>query len=315
MDTLAPPLEDEKGKELKSHPGISRTTIHGWPSFFLGSPFLAVGIVIGCLYFGVIEYSPKSLHAPGWVLGVFGFMFFLAGASFMGHGLVGVWQKARLEDAKRKRTASPWLWDYPWHALGISENKLKEALHSIFLLVVFCVFLAPFNWWAFFSNQSVFFLKFIVCFFNLICGLGVGINFYKKWALYLKYGNSRLQFQEFPFFLGNKIRVSLIGLPANAEQVECHLRCIEERYEIRGSGRNRSSKVVCYEKFSDTKTIHGSMVRNQEKFFLQWILPHDKNLKTVLSQRPAIFWELEVKAETPGVNYHSRFLVPVYAKG
>ncbi len=314
LETQAPPLEDEIGKELRSHSGISRTTIHGWPSVFFGSPFLAAGIVISCLYLGVIEYSSRSLHAPEWILGVFGFMFFLAGASLMGHGLLGVRQRALLKDAKKNRTSSPWLWDYPWHALGISENKLKEALHSIFLLVVFSVFLAPFNWWAFFSNQSEILLKLIVGFFDLVCGLGVGINFYKKWALYLKYGNSRLQFRDFPFFLGNKISVGLIGLPKNAEQVECHLRCIEERYEIRGSGRNRSSKVVCYEKYRDTKKIHGSKVLNQEKLSLEWKLPNDKDLKSILSERPAKFWELEVKAETPGVDYHSRFLLPVYVK-
>jgi hypothetical protein len=43
-------------------------------------------------------------------------------------------------------------------------------------------------------------------------------------------------------------------------------------------------------------------------------LPTDDDLNSGLSERPAKFWELEVEAKTPGVDYHERFLLPVYAK-
>jgi hypothetical protein len=48
---------------------------------------------------------------------------------------------------------------------------------------------------------------------------------------------------------------------------------------------------------------------------MEWDLPNEADLTTALSQRPARFWELEVRADTPGVDYHSRFLLPVYAGG
>jgi hypothetical protein len=47
---------------------------------------------------------------------------------------------------------------------------------------------------------------------------------------------------------------------------------------------------------------------------MEWPLPNDAELSTQLNGRPAKFWELEVKAKTPGVDYHERFLLPIYAK-
>ena len=49
-------------------------------------------------------------------------------------------------------------------------------------------------------------------------------------------------------------------------------------------------------------------------FAVEWPLPTQGQWTTTLSERPARFWELEVKADTPGVDYHSRFLLPIYVR-
>ena len=91
------------------------------------------------------------------------------------------------------------------------------------------------------------------------------------------------------------------------------MRFVEEQYETRGSGKNRSQQVICYQRYHENRTLKGKDISPSGTLSLEWDLPNEAELTTSLSHRPARFWELEVKADTPGVDYHSRFLLPVYA--
>lgn len=300
--------------ELKGRTPVSRTTIHGWPSIIFGFPFAGAGGFILMIAIEWVRVPPSSVHAPLWVIGVFGTMFLLAGLSFIWHGGQGLRRRAQIADAKRGRVASPWLWDYEWQALGISDNKFNKVIHALVMIAVFSAFLAPFHWWAFVSDDGDMFVKVFVIVFDLICGFGCGYYLISNSALYLKYGNSRLKFSSFPFYLGEEIAVVLDGLPAPIKQMQVDLRFIEEKYETRRRGRKRESVVVCYQLFHESRIFKGNAVSPSGTFALRMPLPDEPEFTTTLSQRPARFWELEVKADTPGVDYHSRFLLPVYEK-
>ena len=191
--------------ELHGRQPVSRTTIHGWPSVLFGSPFAGAGTFILLIGLGKIEMDPGKIHAPMWVISACGLMFLLAGLWLIWHGLDGVRRKAKIKNVKTTRASSPWLWDYEWQALGISDNKLKKVLHGFIMLSIVSVFLAPFNWWAFYSNEGPLMVKIIVVIFDLIFGLGGGYYFFHNLALYLKYGNSRLRFGSFPVLLGDRL--------------------------------------------------------------------------------------------------------------
>jgi hypothetical protein len=301
--------------QLNNRQPVSRTTIHGWPSFFFGLPFAGMGTFILLMGLGKIEVDPGKVHAPMWIIALFGLLFVLAGLSFIWHGLDGVRRKAKIKIVKTTRASSPWLWDYEWQALGISDNKLKKVMHGLIMLIVVGAFLAPFHWWAFVSDEGSFMVKAMVVFFDLVFGLGGGYYFLNNLALFLKYGNSRLRFSSFPFLLGDTLSVVLVGLPSEINQLQLNLRFIEEQYETRGSGRNKESRVVCYQLYHEERILRGREVAPSGKLSLEWDLPNEPEMTSTLSQRPARFWELEVKADTPGVDYHSRFLLPVYARG
>lgn len=301
--------------QLNNRQPVSRTTIHGWPSFFFGLPFAGMGTFILLMGLGKIEVDPGKVHAPMWIIALFGLLFVLAGLSFIWHGLGGVRRKAKIKIVKTTRASSPWLWDYEWQALGISDNKLKKVMHGLIMLIVVGAFLAPFHWWAFVSDEGSFMVKAMVVFFDLVFGLGGGYYFLNNLALFLKYGNSRLRFSSFPFLLGDTLSVVLVGLPSEINLLQLDLRFIEEQYETRGSGRNKESRVVCYQLYHEERILKGREVASSGKLSLEWDLPNEPEMTSTLSQRPARFWELEVKADTPGVDYHSRFLLPVYACG
>ncbi len=311
MTTTVSPARERV--QLKGRQPVSRTTIHGWPSVIFGSPFAGMGTFILLMGLGKIEVDPNKVHAPMWVIAVCGLMFLLAGLFLIWHGLDGVRRKAKIKDVKRTRASSPWLWDYEWQALGISDNKIKKVMHGLIMLIVVGAFLAPFHWWAFVSGEGPLMVKIMVVFFDLVFGLAGGYYFLNNLALYLKYGNSRLRFGNFPFYLGDKLSVVLADLPAEINQLQLDLRCIEEKYETRRRGRKRESVVVCYQLFHESRTLKGREVAPSGKLSLEWNLPSELELTSTMSERPARFWELEVKADTTGVDYHSRFLLPVYA--
>ena len=177
--------------------------------------------------------------------------------------------------------------------------------------------MAPFHWFVYFSKDAdrvPFWVNGIIGVFDLVI-LALIAKFFYLLVQYFKYGNSRLRFNTFPFYLGDKLSVVLLGMPSRVNQMIIDLRFIEEQYETRGSGKNRSQQVICYQRYHVNRTLKGKDVSLSESLSLEWDLPEDPEFSSALSQRPARFWELEVRADTPGVDYHSRFLLPVYARG
>jgi hypothetical protein len=135
---------------------------------------------------------------------------------------------------------------------------------------------------------------------------------------FLKYGESYLRLNHFPLFLGDKMDVTLQTFKTipGLTTMDAILRCVEEKYEIRGTGDNRTSKVVSYQIYAEDIKINQAHIyqAGQLQLPLTFVLPLDKEFETCLSCRPAKYWELEIKAKTPGIDFLAHFLLPVYAK-
>ena len=311
--TLQPPAERFA---LKGHKPLSHITIHGWPAMAFGGVFLIMGSPILAIGLGWLDYPMSAIHAPLWVISICGGCFAGCGAWLMIHGAKGLHRQWNQSHGKQKLPNKPWLWDYPWHASGITDNKLQESLGGVAALAVFGAFLAPFNWVAFVSNSGGLFWQSITIFFDVIILFGVGSYLLNNVRQYLTFGNGRVSFQDFPFFLGQTMSLTIERLPIDIPTVQCHLRCIEEAYEIREreGGRKRESIVVCYQIYHETQTLRGELINESGQLRCSWDLPDDKHLTSTLSERPATFWELEVHGERSGINFHSRFLLPIFAK-
>ena len=124
MDSTASPARERI--RLRGRQPVSRTMIQGWPSVLFGFPFAGMGTFILLIGLKQIEMDPGKIHAPLWVITAIGSVFVMAGLWFMWHGLDGLRRKAKTNEVKTTRVSSPWLWDYEWHALGTSDNKLKN---------------------------------------------------------------------------------------------------------------------------------------------------------------------------------------------
>lgn len=99
---------------------------------------------------------------------------------------------------------------------------------------------------------------------------------------------------------------------ASRAEVTATLRCLQERFEERGTGKGRSTEVVCYELAAPPAIVAlaadgcgGSVLRTQAS------VPADAPA-TALGALPPRYWEVELAAARPGVDYAATFLVPVY---
>ena len=299
---------------LANHPAQSVTTIDGWKSVLFGLPFLLAGIAIEC---AALNMLPGRKNAPDWLIGLIGAFFFSGGAFLVVHGLRGAARKAEYERESGARPGELWLADHHWHREGAAFSAFGSMLQRLMAALVWNVFLVPFFWVG--LNQRGLGRMFLVVasIFALI-----GIVFWARWihmlADFFRYGGSFLSYDEFPYFLGQKLRVRLRASRhvASMNQLALTLRCVQEKYVTTGSGNERRSQVVCYELYKDVVTLAQTQLASAYAgcdMPVEFRLPEDQP-PTTLVQTPPTYWEIEARGKAGGVEYEAYFLVPVYRR-
>ncbi|MEO1128232.1 MAG: hypothetical protein AAFX05_00825 [Planctomycetota bacterium] len=293
---------------------LSQTTVQGSTSIGIGAVTMCVGIPIMLVGTGTIRVSPSSVHAPYWVIGMIGGLFTTVGVLFMLNGLLDLRRGARSRRAEAQHPHEPWLWDHPWDIRGERGRESGSLLARIVGVAFLGAFLTPFNWWAFIAGGGIIVIL-VVGLFDLILFF-VLIDLLRRIMARLRYGRPRLRFRTVPIRPGELVDGELVcpkGI-GRFDALELTLRFIEERYEVRGSGKSRKQVVECYALYTDSTTIQvvGLHEQGDAALPISFLLPEDAR-STAISRRPAVYWEIKVRASTPGVDFHESFLVPVYA--
>ena len=83
--------------------------------------------------------------------------------------------------------------------------------------------------------------------------------------------------------------------------------------ETTGTGKNRSSQQVLYCLHEVKRELNSSQfdINSQSEIPISIRLPQG-DFSNRLLETPRRYWELEVKAETPGIDYDACFFLPVY---
>ncbi len=295
---------------LENHPTQSATAIDGWRSALFGIPFVAAGVWISLAAFGSI---PVRKDAPDWAIGIIGSLFFLGGLFFLIHGLRGAVRKARYLSAAAQRPGQPWFYDFHWRQEGVAFSAFNAMLGRLLAALVWTAFLTPFFWTGLTIRVASVFLIFS-SFLALI-----GLLFWYRWAQMLadllRYGNSFLNYDSFPYFLGGTLRARLRPPHhlADIDALTLTLRCVQEQYVTIGSGRNRSTRVVCYELYKDAATLTRDRLAGLAggEIPVEFRLPANQP-STSLAFTPPVYWEIEARGQSRKVGYEAYFLVPVY---
>lgn len=293
----------------------SQTGFSAFGAFLFGTVFVAAGTFMILIGTKVLPVDPRKVHAPYWILTAIGTVFIAPGLWMW---LMAWRQRAanrRNQEAARQQPNEPAYADYPWNPQGFESRGWRKAFGRSLGALLLTVFLSTFNYFAFFKAGMPWFFKGIIVLFDIIA---VAFWYMAVVALgrAIKFGGSRISFTSFPYRLGKPIVIR--WHPASgieeAKKGSFTLRCVEEWYEVRGTGKNRSRQIVHEEIWSGTWKLEGSRVfQPGAKVEFSFDVPWDLHSTMLSADRP-IFWEFEAKLDLPGFDFEETYLVPIYGR-
>lgn len=287
----------------------SGTTVHGGCAVLFALPFLGAGAFVIVTSTGA--FGMEGMRAPPWVIAAAGAVFFLAGLWIAVHGLRGLGRRAASRARAERHPGEPWWADYGWDPREARFSALARALKSVPGFLFVCLFLSPFNYFAFLSGEMPFVAIGVVALFDLFLAIGGGVLIHGI-LRGLKYGSARFVFERFPFFLGGTLEGRMHSTrPIGAASIRIELRCVQEGYVTSGSGKNRSTRIVRYELHSQILDVEGG--ERVHEIPVTFEVPKVGDWATRLAVPPPRYWEVEFSALTPGVDYRATFMVPIYA--
>ena len=269
-------------------------------------PFIAAGGALTGAGLGFWPLKGKA-NAPLWIIAAGGSIFALAGLAVLWHGIWQIRDNARRALLLRTRPSEPWLADHRWSARAATDGNLGQSAGSFFAAAFLALFLAPFNWWAFFSREGNLFVIAVVGIFDVVNLLILGQGVYIL-IRYLKFGTSTLVFRRFPFFLGDTVEADF-RTSADMRQLKrlvFTLRCLREQVdaEAKGTGLN----LAVFEIWKEERVVEPP----SREIPVSFRLPAEAHFSTELPIVTPRYWELEVTGEAPGVDFGAQFLLPVY---
>lgn len=304
------------GGVLKGHIPVSGTTIHGKSACLLGVPFLGMGVFIVLMAVGVIPSKDSIRNGSALAGALGGGVFGLAGVWLMMHGLVGIFAQRRARRMRERFPDEPWRADHPWEDQGAKDMQGRSVRQLFFGMMFMIVFAAPFNFVMVAGLREGSKIGFVFGCVNFFVAIYV-IAFFYRLARLMKYGTGRIAFRRFPFYAGEMVEVDYI--PAKrlegVSKLTCTLRCIKEAFVTSQENGKTRTQIVSSVLHHQTHELTGETVNASHDRCISLSFDVPKNAEpTRLLDRPPVYWQLQISAETSGVNLDSRFLVPVYAK-
>lgn len=280
--------------------------------FLFGLPFVGMGMFIALVGLKIVHVNPKSVHAPYPVIFIAGFVFYLAGMWVWGMAAAQYKENCRRARVKSEHPNNPALADYPWDMKGFTAPRWSSAFKQIAMACAMALFLSMFNWWAWFGPGDLF-VRSIVSLFDAIL-LGLWVYAFVVIGRAIKFGKSRIEYTTFPYHTGDKVVLRWLtptGI-GRADSGTFTLRCVQQWYEMSGSGDNRSKQVVQEVQWSAEWSLAAPEEISPGKVVeLRFDVPSSA-LPTDMSALKPIYWELAISLKERGLDFKQTYLVPIY---
>ncbi|MEY4386196.1 MAG: hypothetical protein RLY20_1479 [Verrucomicrobiota bacterium] len=278
----------------------------------LGFPFAAIGVWAILAGSKLIAINPASLHAPHWVLAVCGIVFALGGIMVWSMGWKQWRAERRRQQSRAKNGNEPALADYPWDPRGFTPPRWSRALKMIGGATFATLFISIFQWWALQGGPLL--LKLFVGIMDLFL-LFVWFQALLLAGRTAKFGASRIEFVRFPFRPSETAIMRWI-VPTGVRRMTngtFTLRCVEEWYEVRGSGKNQSRMLVQEQVWAATGHVMDprELIPGKTEE-IQFEIPADARSSSLSGGGRTVFWELAIDLDLAGLDFKEAYLVPVY---
>jgi hypothetical protein len=287
----------------------SAFTITGWPEIACGAVLAVVGYAVVSPPFLA---AANVIGAPPWVAPAVALLSAALGLYLGADGLSALRHKRATDSRAREMPDKPWLWDHEWREEGIGGDTGGEIAKAFGFALFALVILLPLHWAVLVVKGLPWVVGVGAVIFDVFI-VGVTVHGVNLIRMRRRYGTSWLHFRRFPFRTGEKLEASVDGTRGMSDlpSLNATLRCIQERYELRErTNADKELQVVRYALWSATARVDRSA---GGAFNFEFEIPADAP-SSALRERPSRYWELVIASDdVPGVDYHARFLVPVYS--
>ncbi len=253
------------------------------------------------------ELSNMDLVFPA----IFGIVFGGAGFGIMFFGIFTIVRGKGAKKQEQENPDEPWLWNKDW-----GTGSIKASGGAGLFLGIFAIFWNAISWTVFLlvpwqqeleENKAALLIL-------LFPGIGVILLFAWLYTVLrrMKYGRSIFVMDRVPGVVGGKLG-GTVEIPRKVfppEGFEVTLRCIH-RYTS-GSGKNRSTHERTLWEDQKTITREGRGGGLGTNLPISFTIPYNCTESNPHVSSNCNLWRLEVKADTPGIDYNAKFEVPVF---
>lgn len=287
----------------------------GGAHVIFGLVFVSAGTFVMLLSLGVIQVDRQQFHVPEWVVTVVGLVFAIAGVLISLNGVRASLRRRRLRENARRYPNEPWRADHDWEPHRSRDEATSRWTGFLFGGLFVALFGVPFLYIGLAEDGAS---RIFAIGGTLVLCFAFGLLVYSMILLVrrLKFGRGRLEYDRDVFHPGDRFQAQWTGTASIGawEQMIFTLRCIEEKIETRKSDKNTQRYYDRIQLWEARQTIAGpGQHMAGDPIDLNFELPENRP-STDLMRDPPRYWEVEMHAVTPGVDFHQRFLIPVYAR-
>ena len=291
-------------------------------------PSSDVDLSIGCLTLFLLPFAGvglftaamavQRLTAHNWTEALF---FALFALTFGGVGIGGIAvafagrRKLKAQEALQvSHPDSPWLWRQDWASGHITDSTRSTMIGTWLFATLWNLIGFP---TGFLSARAALKEGKPAAFLGLlfpVVGVGLVVWAIRTTLRHWKYGVSRLELATVPGVIGRSL-IGMVRAPCmiQADQgFDVTLTCI--RRVTHGGGKQRSTSESIL--WQDVQRVPGrpfrAPARMETHIPVAFRISGDAPSSDASNPADRVVWYLQVSAETPGVNYESRFDVPVF---
>jgi hypothetical protein len=286
-------------------------------AFLVLSMFALVFVAGGVLFlYAATHQRPAPHHAlqPFWPFATGAGVFFLVGFGVLTMAIVGGRTIRQKSELKADHPDQPWMWKIDWATRNIPDHVVAGAVGAWIIALLVTGITIP----AAIGGLHQYLHKhnnagLVGLIFPLI---GIGLIFVAARASLrvLKYGKSNLRLKTLPAPIGGVLAGTIcVQRPVNsADGIKLRLLCIH-RVE---TGVGKSQSVTETIQWEDEQILDRLPPCDRgTEIPVSFRIPADAASCDDSNMRDQILWRLECRANSPGVSYHTRFSVPVFAVG
>ena len=274
-------------------------------------PFAGVGLFTAVM-------AVQRLMARSWTEALF---FGLFALTFGGVGIGGIAAvlagrrtlKAQ-EALQTSHPESPWLWRADWASGHITDSSRSTMIGAWLFATLWNLIGFP---TGFLSARAALKEGKPAAFLGLlfpVAGIGLVVWAVQTTLRHWKYGVSRLELASVPGVLGRSL-IGMVRAPSRiqaAQGFDVTLTCVRRATDGGGKQRSTSESIL----WQDLQRVQGqpfrAPARMETHIPVAFRISGDAPSTDDSDSANRVVWRLQVSAEVPGVNYESRFDVPVF---